>query len=308
MTVKQKICDTFHPMIKDGGLLFVFLATLLVTISVFSTYVFRMSLWPWYKALLLGVPFAFAWVVVAWIITDKSVFRKPYPYVVIFVVLFFEKIYWALFYNLFPITYRTSSGSIGDGLALGNTNYAIPSAEWLNLLENANNLFIVVEFVVVLALFVTLWSLVRPKDFEKLSFLKNKRMILLIISAILMTIPLWIWRAISYIGGPELIRDLFRNIDWIGWYNLLFYGIPIAIALVIFAFVITNIKSKAKNILYLVILLSVLILYVPIYDYMFWVRSSSATTVFSYFFVFAAMYFVMFLSLLLLSKTKYIEQ
>lgn len=308
MTVKQKIYDTFHPMIKDGGLLFIFLATLLVTISMFSTYVFRTSLWPWHKALLLGVPYAFAWVVVAWIITDKSVFRKPYPYIVIFVVLFFEKIYWALFYNLFPMTYRTSSGSIGGALALGNTNYAIPSVEWLNLLENANNLFIVVEFIVVLALFVTLWSLVRPKDFEKLSFLKTKRMILLIISVILMTVPLWIWKAIAEIGGPELIRDLFRNIDWIDWYNLLFYGIPIAIALVIFAFVITNIKSKVKNILYLVILLSVLIPHVPIYDYMFWVRSSSTAAVFSYFFVFAAMYFVMFLSLLLLSKTKYIEQ
>jgi len=308
MTVKQKICDIFHPMIKDGGLLFIFLATLLVTISMFSTYVFRMSLWPWHKALLLGVPSAFAWVVVAWIITDKSVLRKPYPYIIIFTVMFFEKIYWALFYNLFPVTYRTSSGSIGDALALGNGFSAIPSVEWFNLLVNANNLFIVVEFIVALVLFVTLWSLVRPKDFEKLSFLKNKRMILLIIGAILMTVPLWILRAIAEIGGRELIRDLFTNIDWIDWYNLLFYGIPIAIALVIFAFVITNIKSKVKNILYLGILLSVLIPYVPIFDYMVWFRSSSTVTVFSYYFVFAAMYFVMFLSLLLLSKTKYIEQ
>jgi len=273
-----------------------------------STYVFRMHIWPWHKALLLGIPYAFAWVVIAWIITDKSVLRKPYPYIVIFVVLFFEKIYWALFFNLFPMTYRTNYGSIGNTLALGNGISGIPSVEWFNLFENANNLFIVVEFIVGLVLFVTLWSLARPKDFEKLSFLKTKRMILLIVSAILMTIPLWIWRAISEIGGPELIMDLFRNIDWVDWYNLLFYGIPIAIAMVIFAFVITNIKSKAKNVLYLVILLSVLIPHIPIYDYMFWLRSSSTFTVFSYFFVFAVLYFVMFLSFLLLSKTKYIEQ
>jgi len=260
----------------------------------------------------LGIPSSFAWVVIAWVITDKSVVRKPYPYIVIFTALFFEKIYWALFYNIYPITYRTSSGSIADALAVGNTRLAMPSVEWLNLLDNANNLFIVVEFIVAIILFMTIWYLVRPKDFiracSKFDFVKTKRIAFLIISAILMTVPLWIWKAIAEIGGPELIRTLFSYTDLIDWYNLLFYGIPIAIALVLFAFVITNIKSRIKSVLYLVILVSVLIPYIPMYDYMFWVRSSSTVTVFSYFFVFAAMYFVMFLSLLLLSKTKYIEQ
>lgn len=312
MVLKQKIQDTFHPMLKDGGLLFILLATLLVSISMYSTYVFRMQLWPWYKTLLLAVPYAFAWVVIAWIITDKSIVRKPYPYVVVFIVLFFEKIYWSLFYNFYPVTYTNFSGEIQDAMAIGSTNIHMPSAEWLQTAENAEHLFIVVEFIVAIILFMTVWYLARPKDFTqiktKIDFLKTKRMILLIISAILMTVPLWIWKAIAEIGGPEFIRTLFSYTDMIDWYNFLFFGIPIGIAMLIFAFVITNIKSKVRNVLYVLVLISILVPYIPVYDYMFWVRSSSMITVFSYFFIFAAMYFLMFLSLLLLSKTKYIEQ
>jgi len=309
MAVKQKICETLHPMTKDGGLLFIFLATLLVTVSIYSSYVFRLSLWwPWHKALLIVVPYAFAWVVVAWIITDKSILRKPYPYIAIFVALFFEKIYWALFFNIFPVTYRTASGAIGDALAMGSRNSAFPTVEWLNLLQNANDLFIVVEFIVAIVLFVGLWYLARPKDFERLGSLKSRKTILIIIAAILMTVPLWIWRAIAEIGGPRLISELIMNASWIDWYSLLFYGLPIAIAMVFFAFVITNIKSRAKYGLYLLIFVVLLIPYVPIFGYMNWIISSSMITVFSYFFIFAVVYFLLFLSLLLLSKTKYIEQ
>ena len=312
MVLKQKVQDTFHPMLRDGGLLFIILATLLVTISMYSTYVFRMQLWPLHKTLLLAVPYAFAWVVIAWVITDKSIVRKPYPYVVIFVVLFFEKIYWSLFYNFYPITYTNFSGAIEDAMAVGSTNLPIPSAGWLQTAENASNLFIVVEFTIAIILFMTIWHLARPRDFmktySKFDFVKTKKTALLIISAILMTVPLWIWRAIAEIGGPEFIRTLFSYTELIDWYNLLFHGIPIAIALVIFAYIITNIESKIKNVLYLIVLVSVLIPYIPMYDYMFWIRSSHSTYVFTHYFIFSAMYFVLFLSLLLLSKTKYIEQ
>ena len=270
-----------------------------------STYTLLTQFWPWYKALLLGIPFAFAWVVVAWSITDKSVLRRPYPYIGIFLALFIEKIYWALFYTLYPISYRDSFGAIEDALNVGNTNFAIPSAEWLNLFDSASYLFIIIEFIVAIVLFGTLWYLARPKDFTKLNI---KRIGLVVIGAILMTVPLWIWKAIAYFGGLRFFEFFITNWEWIYWYNFLFHGIPIAIAMVIFAFVITNIKSRAKFFLYVIILVSVLIPHIPIYDYMFWVRSSSTVTVFSYFFVFAVMFFVMFLSLLLLSKTKYIEQ
>ena len=312
MTVKQKIEDIFYPMCRDGGLLFILLATLLVTVSMYSTYAFRMLLWPMHKTLLLAVPYAFAWVVFAWIITDKSIIRKATPYIVIFFALFFEKIYWALFYYFYPITYTNLQEQIQDAMAIGSTNLPMPSADWFKAVENAENLFIILEFIVAFVLFLTIWHLTRPRDFMKTSskfgFIKTKRSVLLMISAILMTVPLWIWRAIGEIGGPELIRELFSYTDLIDWYSLLFYGIPIGVALVIFAYVITNIHSRAKGVLYLIIFLSVLVPYIPMYDYMFWVRSSSATTVFTYFFIFAAMYFVLFLSLLLLSKTKYIEQ
>jgi len=308
MKVKQKFYDTFHPMIKDGGLLFLILATLLVTISIYSVYALRIYLWPLNKTLLYAVPYAFAWVVIAWIITDKSIVRKPYPYLVIFIALFFEKIYWAIFHFLYPISDYLRTDAIGDALAVGTTRLPIPSIDWFNLLESAQNLFIIVEFVVALILFGTIWYLARPKDFAKLEFLKNKRTILLIIGAILMTVPLWIWRAISYFGGPELIRDLFSNIDMIPWYNLIFSGIPIAIAMVIFGFIIKNIKNPVKIVLYTIIFFTIIIPHIPIEDFMFWSVSSDLLKVFSYFFVYAVLHFLLFLSLLLLSKRKYVEQ
>ena len=299
-------------MLKDGGLLFIILATLLVTISMISSYIFRTDLYCIYNALIYAIPFAFAWVVIAWVITDKSILRRPLPYVVIFIVIFVEKIYWALFYNIYPITYTIESGAIEDALAIGSTNFASPSREWLSLFDNANNFFIIVEFIVMLVLFGVLWYLARPKDFTQISskfgFLKTKKMGLLIIGSILMTVPLWIWKAVTEIGWAEFFNDLILNSEWIDWHNLLFYGIPIALAMLIAAFIITNIQSRAKYVLYIVIFLSVIIPRIPTYDYMFWVRESDILTVSIHFKFFGAMFFIMFLSFLLLSKTKYIEQ
>lgn len=290
MALKQKFSDIFHQMYKDGGLLFVFLATLLVTISSYSTFVFRFNLWPLHETLLLAVPYAFAWVVVAWVITDKSILRSPYPYIGVFVALFFEKIYWALFYHFYPIS----------------------SGDWLVVLENAQNLFIAIEFTVAVVLFIIIWYLARPRDFmksrSKFNFVTTKRFVLLMISGIFMTVPLWIWRAIEYIGGSEAIRTLFSYTELVDWYNLLFLGIPVGISLVIFAYIITNITCRSKIALYLIIFATTLIPHVPMYNEILWRDTSSTLNVFSYFLIFAVLYFFLFLSLLLVSKRKYIEQ
>ena len=295
MALKQKFSDIFHPMSKDGGLLFVFLATLLVTISTYSTFVFRFDLWPLHKALLMAIPYAFAWVVIAWVITDKSILRSPYPYIGVFVALFFEKIYWPLFYHFYPPNY---------------TN--ILSNDWMQTYDNAMNLFIVIEFIVAIVLFIIIWYLARPRDFmksrSKFNFVTTKRFVLLMISGIFMTVPLWILRSIEYIGGPEAISTLFSYTDLIDWYNLLFSGIPIGISLVIFAYIITNINCRSKIALYLIIFATTLIPHVPMYSEILWKDTSSTLNVFSYFLIFAFLYFFLFLSLLLLSKRKYIEQ
>ena len=123
-----------------------------------------------------------------------------------------------------------------------------------------------------------------------------------------MTMPFWIWNAIYYFGGTRFFEIFITNWDLISWYNLLFYGMPIAIALVIFAYVITNIKSIYKYVLYGLILLFLLVQYLPFFDFVNWKYYDDLVRVSAYFIIFGVSYFIVFLSLLLLAKTKYIEQ
>jgi hypothetical protein len=292
----------FKQITKDGKIIFIILATLLVTVSLIVNYSIHTGFLSLEKALLIGVPFSFAWVVFAWAITDQSILRKPLPYVCIFVAILAEKLYWAFFYLLFPPVYETTNG-VADALALGSGN-PMPSMDWLNLLDSAFWVFVFVEFFVLLIVFVVLWHLAKPKDFKKISL---KKTTLVIFASFLMTMPLWIWRAIGYFGGSESLSWIIRNIDY-SWYNLLFNSLQIAIAMVIFTHVITNIKSIYKFVLYGLIFLFLLVPSFPFFDFAFWRSSSDLINASAYFIVYGISYFIVFLSLLLLTKTKYIEQ
>lgn len=298
--------DIFKKMTKDGKVIFILLATLLFTVSLIINYSIQVGLLSLEKALLIGVPFSFAWVVFAWAITNQSVLRKPFPYVCIFVAILIEKLYWALFYLLFSPVYETTNG-VADAFALGLGNSMLFS-DWLNLLRPGGSafwVFVFVEFFVMLIVFMVLWYLARPKDFKKISCKKTS---LVIFASFLMTMPFWIWNAIYYFGGTRFFEIFITNWDLISWYNLLFYGMPIAIALVIFAYVITNIKNIYKYVLYDLILLFLLVQYLPFFDFVNWKYYDDLVRVSAYFIIFGVSYFIVFLSLLLLAKTKYIEQ
>ena len=294
--------DIFKQITKDGKIIFIILATLLVTVSLIVNYNIHIGFLSLEKALLIGVPFSFAWVVFAWAITDQSILRKPFPYVCIFVVILIEKLYWAFFYFLFPPVYETIN-EVSDNLALG-FGYPMLSRDLINLLDSAFWIFVVVEFIVMLIVFMVLWYLARPKDFKKISWKKTS---LVIFASFLITMPLWIWKAIGYFGGNESILSIIRNIDY-SWYSLFFNGLQIAIAMVIFAYVITNIKSIYKFILYCLIFLFLLVPNFPFFYFVFWKSSNGLFNVSVYYFVYGISYFIIFLSLLLLGKTKYIEQ
>jgi hypothetical protein len=242
-----KICDIFHSIIKDGKIYFIILAAILISISSFQS-----SSELFIKILTIAVPYSFAWVILAWIITDKSILRKTAPYLGIFVILLLEKIY--LFAS-----------------------------------ETEDYFFILVKFVVMLTVFLLLWHLAKPKDFTKTSFLKTKKMILIIICSIIMTIPHWISTTVC------------------SCYGFLTYGLFFAIALTLFSTIITNIAEKTRYILYALIFVFTLVTSTQTYfSHEFNLDTNMFTLAF--FIVNVTSYFFIFLSLLLLSKTKYLEQ
>jgi hypothetical protein len=203
---------------------------------------------------------------------------------------------------LFPPVYETING-VSDALTLGS-GYPSVSKNWLNLLDSAFWVFVIVEFVVMLIVFIVLWYLARPKDFKKISWIKTS---LVIFASFLMTMPIWIWKAIGYFGGNELIISIIRNLDY-SWHSLLFNGLQIAIAMVIIAYVITNIKNIYKFVLYGLIFLFLLVPHFPFFDFVNWKFYNDIAHVAFYFIIYGISYFIVFLCLLLLTKTKYIEQ
>jgi len=272
MSLDNKIRDIFHSLLKDGKLLFIVLATLLATFPIITFYTLNHCL---EKSLFVAIPFAFAWVVFAWAITDRSVLRRFKTYAFIFIVLFFERIYWDVFNYLYP------SNSI-DSLS-----------ELVNTQETAYYIFILAEFIAMLAVFLTIWHLAKPKEFKSRN---SKSISLVVFSAFLMTFPLWTFRFLSSVYGEDFSSFFIENI---GWHNFLFQGIPIAFSLLVFAMVITNIKKAIKNMLYVLIFVFTFFNYLPFY------KDSIPDGVF--FVIVGFCYFIVFLSFVLLSKSKYIE-
>jgi len=242
-----KTSDIFHSMAKDGKIYFIILAAILISISSFQS-----SSDLFVKILTNAIPYSFAWVILAWMITDRSILRKTTPYLTIFIILLLEQI-------------------------------SLPAS------EIKDYFLILIKFVVTLTVFLLIWYLAKPKDFTKTSFLKSKKMMLVIICSIIMTIPHWISTTIC------------------NCYGLLTYGLFFAIALTLFSTVITNITEKTRYILYALIFVFTLITSTQTYfSHGFNLDANMFTLAF--FVVNVILYFFIFLSILLLSKTKYIEQ
>ncbi len=272
MSSNNKIGEVFSCLIRDRKIVFILLAAILLTFSMFTSYVLNDIQDSLEKSFFIGITFAFTSVVFAWAVTDKSVLRKPSLYISLFLVLLFEKIYIGLSANLSDFIYNSDKADITQ--------------------INSYYLFIIINFFVMLYVFLVIWYLSKPKEFKTY---KSKNIFLIIFSVFLITLPTWFFRflACTYSGfsgfctqNPEVC-------------SLLFQGIPIALSLVIFAMVITNIKSIVRNILYFIIFVFTLAMYLPGFI------SDFPETLF---FIFAGFCIsVVFLSFVLLSKPRYID-
>lgn len=266
--------EILHQMIKDGKLIFITLASMLITISTIASYFLIDASYSIIKTLIIAFPYAFTWVVLAWIITDKSFFRQPTPYLIIFLIILIEKISLINFQN--------------------------------------NILMILIEFFYMLIIFSIFWYLSRPRDYAKFSnkfeFLFSNRMILIFLGAILMTLPLILWHIEIYSYEYKALSFQFFNFKIFEWNVFFLLTIPIMISFVILSFIITNIKNKIRFSLYGVIAIFLVLPNIPVFNQFFLKDYISDFILFVYFSIYLICYFIIYFIFVLLANPKYLEQ
>ncbi len=263
-----------HQIIKDGKLFFINLATILITISAVASYFFIDTSFSLIKTLIIAIPYAFSWVVFAWIITDKSFFRQPTPYVVIFLIFFIGKI--------------------------------------LHINYTKNIIMILTEFLSILFIFIIYWYLSRPRDYakfeNKFEFLYSNRMSIIFIGALLITLPFILWHiGINFYDYEALNNQLF-NFEIFEWDVFFLLSIPVMLSFVILSFIVTNIKSKIRFSLYGVLALFLILPNVPIFNQFFLKEYKSDFVLFLFFLIYSICYFIIFFIFVLLANPKYLEQ
>lgn len=291
--------ESIHSIIKDRKIIFLIIASVLITISTYAYYQIRVYPVSIFKSLIVGSAYSFSWVIIAWLITDKSILRKALPYVSIFVLLFVDKIYWSIFYYFYPpVTFE-------EVISLGDFN----KAENYELIsEPAYYLSIIIMFVVYFSVFLIFWYLSKPKDFkEKFLFLKKKNIFYVILASVFITMPHWIFRVIYFFTGNNLLMYLYENTIFSNFFYFSIGAIPFIIGLVIISVIITNIKSSEKYILYGSIILFSIIYQIPLYNFGLWNFYDNIFLRTSYFALYLLCYFVIYLSFLFLSKPRYLE-
>lgn len=310
MTQFRNIKDIFQSLIKDGKIVLLILATILITVSYTSSYFVQFSFESLARVFISYIPFAFTGLMIAWIVTDKSILRKPYPYLGIFLFLFIYKVYWSLFYWIFPEPITNSPEILGS-IEIGTTNIPRTTSGWLNLQNNAFYFYIIVELVVIVGIFLLFWYLTHPSDFlkheyKKLDLLKNKRTVFFVLGVFFMSMHIWLWNLIYFLS-EDIFHEFFTNVDLFMWVIPLINIIPIAIGLIFFSMLITRIKDHLRYVLYLIVFIFTIIPSIPIY-YMLGLNWRSSLFGIFHFLIYLISFFILFLSFILLSKTKYIEQ
>lgn len=273
--------EVFSNLYRDGKLGFIILASLLISVCLVQK-----GSNDFLKSVLIAVPYGFGWVIFAWAITDRSVLRRPIPYIGIFFALFLEKMFWSLnVRNIIP-----SSISADEYVSY----ISKPHMVGIGFEEELGLQFVFLKFIVVLFVFMLIWYLSKPKDFKNRVKMRNG--VLIFLSSFFMIGSYWIW-------------ELFGSIDSISydWYVLLFIGIPIAVSLLLLSLAITNIKNSIRYYLYCGVSFFAVIPFIPFYKIFYnfiWDQTVADVYIFIMYIV---SYFGVFLCLLLLSKNKYLE-
>ncbi len=294
MSAYRNIKDIFDSMIKDGKIIFLIIASILIAFSAVVPYLADFE----YNDILIqglisAIPSAFAWLVIGWTITDKSILRKPYPYLAIFSAWFIYEIYWYLFNFLFPSNYGNSQ---------------VSSQEWLNLQETAFTFYIILFFVIAVFIFVLFWYLTNPKNLpkNKLDIFKKRNFIYAILGGLFITMPLWSIRLLYYVFGIRLPEFIVTNNLFLDLYYFIINAIPVSIAFLIFGVIITNIKIQKRYVLYFLIIVFTAVSFIPIYT-ITGLDINRDLFIFYRFLKYSISYFFVFLGFILLSKEKYLE-
>lgn len=273
-----KIKETFKLLTKDGKIYFLILASFLMSIPAFINSSDFLTV-----LLIRAIPQSFAWLIIAWIITDITFVRKPAPYLIIFFLMFIDQIYYSLFNNFYPEIYDK------------------------NQTFDIHLIFVFIKIIITLFFIILFWYLSRPKEFteKKYDFIKNRKMIIVFLATFFMCL-MWLYYPIYLITGFHPLSLLSQNIELFNWYSFIFTGIPMAIGMVLFAIIITNIKTKAKYNIYGVIGFFTLFQTIPFVYYLNFVEWTVLTVDIYQFVISFISWFFVFLGLLLVSKNKYI--
>lgn len=271
---------------------FIILATLLLIIYTISSYVLTSRTIE--DFFIPGFCFAFAFLILAWILTHQSHLRKTWTYLTIFILTFIYISYWKIIFFLFN----------------SSPKYLKPFNH--DLLRNVTNLQFFLNFFIILIIVWLFWYLVKPKDFQdkKFSFPKKEnynKTIISIFIPFLITFPYWLTYIISFLN-KDFFSDLFASNETMYYLFISFYrGVPFFVAAILFSILINRLKEKKR--LYLFFIVGVLVLIQSISVYLlFDVQSYDSFTNI----VFSTVkngccFFIIFFSLLLLAKERYLE-
>jgi len=264
MVVVNGVKMVFWKMVYDKKIWFLLLASFLISTQTWSSS--RYGLW---NVVLFSTPFAFSWVVVAWVLTNRSTLRTIWPYATIFLVFFSMKSYG------FLILDALSSVGIDDFYA---------------------NFYVATRFFGSMVFLTTLWYLVRPGDFRKIEksidLLKSKRMILVLFMSLILVYPFLAHYFIARFN-VTLPSEFFTDLNLINVLVTMLYFLFLGV-------LITRIGAGVRYFFYVIIAIFSAFPYALFFsiDHMVGLYFFSVHTL---------SYLLVFLSMLLLSKRRFLE-
>ncbi|MEF8879644.1 MAG: hypothetical protein V5A64_04565 [Candidatus Thermoplasmatota archaeon] len=258
---KNTIVDLFRQINKDKKILFIILASILISLPVVvSSDMFWM---------ITAVSVSYSWVIFSWVITNRSVFRKTWQYFSVFVLVFIGNFGWFKLLDSIDVKFFPSKLTY-----LQNFLIAIPG------------------FIATLVVVLLVWRLTRPKDFKKsekwVEIVKKPRFAMSISAAFFIQ---YLPTVSSLLLDKTYIVSIFFMA--LGW--------------LLISIVVTRIRSKVKYWLHGIIFFVAMIpmVYYSL-DWSIFIDNSIYMNSIGFLFTFVS-YFILFVSLLLLSKPRYLE-
>lgn len=270
---------------------FIVLAILLIIFYNISNYFLRFGTIE--NILIPGICFAFAGLVISWVLTHQSHLRKTWPYITIFILSFIYVSYWKIIYYIydpFRFLYRNS----------------------YSFFQTVFYLQLVINFFIILTMVFIFRYLIKPEEFSKniysLFEKKNQRKTILSIAIPFLMISPFIINYISFYLSKDFYHDLFVLNQTFHFIQIfLTILIPYLFAVLIFAILINRLKSKKRFYFYGIIGISTITLYIP-YTFYFDIYTTDFDTIKTFLIIKnTIVYLLIFISLLFLSKDRYLE-